>query len=87
MAIGNGEELTIMQVSLGAGLSEPALRYYEKVGLVRGCPAMEAFTGVTAETVTVLGAVACLRSAGMSVGDMRHYLSLLERGSGVHAAA
>jgi DNA-binding transcriptional MerR regulator len=33
-----------------------------------------------AETVAVLEALACLRSAGMSVGDMRHYLSLLGRG-------
>ena len=32
------------------------------------------------ETVAVLEALACLRSAGMSVGDMRHYLSLLGRG-------
>lgn len=48
MAIGNGEELTIMQVSLGTGLSEPTLRCYETASLITGCPATRAFTGVTA---------------------------------------
>lgn len=32
------------------------------------------------ETVAVLEVLACLRSAGMSVGDIRHYLSLVGRG-------
>jgi DNA-binding transcriptional MerR regulator len=35
MTIGNGDELTIMQVSLRTGLSEPTLRHYEKIVLIQ----------------------------------------------------
>ncbi|UFS58047.1 MerR family transcriptional regulator [Subtercola endophyticus] len=73
---------TIQEVSRRTGVSEPTLRYYEKIGLLGPIERDESsrhrrYTTRTVETIESLG---CLRSAGMRVEDMRHYLRLLERG-------
>lgn len=73
---------TIQEVSRRTGVSEPTLRYYEKIGLLGPIERDESsrhrrYTARTVETIESLG---CLRSAGMRVQDMRNYLRLLERG-------
>ncbi|MBP8531983.1 MerR family transcriptional regulator [Streptomyces sp. MK37H] len=78
-----GSPMTIQQVSRLSGLSEPTLRYYEKIGLI---PAVDRdrdsghrrYYPRVVETIKSLG---CLRSTGMSVRDMRAYLSLLDEGA------
>ncbi|SED50617.1 MerR family transcriptional regulator [Streptomyces melanosporofaciens] len=78
-----GSPMTIQQVSRLSGLSEPTLRYYEKIGLI---PAVDRdrdsghrrYHPTVVETIKALG---CLRSTGMSVQDMRAYLRHLDEGA------
>ncbi|MGW7621327.1 MerR family transcriptional regulator [Streptomyces antimycoticus] len=78
-----GSPMTIQQVSRLSGLSEPTLRYYEKIGLI---PAVDRdrdsghrrYHPTVVETIQALG---CLRSTGMSVQDMRAYLRHLDEGA------
>ncbi|MCX5066093.1 MerR family transcriptional regulator [Micromonospora lupini] len=84
-----GFPLTIQEMAQRSGFSEPTLRYYEKVGLLGVVPRDDSSghrrydTGL-AERVDAL---ACLRSSGMSVADMRRYLTLLAEGDREAAAA
>ncbi len=56
--------------------SESALRYYERIGLIDPVPrdSSSSHRRYAAETVDTLEALACLRSTGMSIDDMRAYL-------------
>lgn len=74
---------TIQEVSRRTGVSEPTLRYYEKIGLL-GSVRRDESSGhrrYDSRTVETIESLACLRSAGMRVEDMRNYLRLLERGN------
>ncbi|MGW5497559.1 MerR family transcriptional regulator [Streptomyces olivaceoviridis] len=79
--------LTIQEMARRSGFTEPTLRYYEKIGLL-GRVARDESSGhrrydpVTADRVEAL---ACLRSAGMTVSGMRRYLDLLARGDSAAA--
>ncbi|WP_433513633.1 MerR family transcriptional regulator [Nonomuraea sp. CA-143628] len=82
-ATGKSESVTtvsIQDVSRLSGLSEPTLRYYEKIGLIGPVPRDESsghrrYDGTAVETIEALS---CLRAAGMSVRDMRAYLRYLD---------
>ncbi|RSO08294.1 MerR family transcriptional regulator, partial [Streptomyces sp. WAC 06725] len=80
-------DLTIQEMARRSGFTEPTLRYYEKLGLL-GEVARDESSGhrrydpVTAERVVAL---ACLRSAGVTVSGMRRYLDLLARGDAAAA--
>ena len=78
---------TIQEVSRRSGLSEPTLRYYEKIGLIGPVDRDESsgHRRYSPASVEIIETLACLRSAGMSVEDMRRYLEL--RSLGVAAAA
>ncbi|MEU6598100.1 MerR family transcriptional regulator [Streptomyces flaveolus] len=79
--------LTIQEMARQSGFTEPTLRYYEKIGLL-GRVARDESSGhrrydpATAERVEAL---ACLRSAGMTVSGMRRYLDLLAQGDSAAA--
>jgi DNA-binding transcriptional MerR regulator len=78
--------LTIQDVSRRSGLSESALRYYEDVGLISPI-ARDASSGhrrYRDEDLDTLQALACLRTMGVGIEDMRTYQTNRERG---HAAA
>ncbi|MFE9914854.1 MerR family transcriptional regulator [Micromonospora sp. NPDC005553] len=80
--------LTIQEMAQRSGFSEPTLRYYEKVGLLGVVPRDDSsghrrYHSPLAERVDAL---ACLRSSGMSVADMRRYLTLLDAGDRAAAA-
>lgn len=78
--------LTIQDVSRRSGLSEPTLRYYEEVGLI-GPITRHASSGhrrYDDEDLDNLQALACLRSMGVGVEDMRTYQANRKRG---HEAA
>lgn len=67
--------LTIQDVSRRSGLSEPTLRYYEDVGLI-GPIARNASSGHRRYSETdldTLQILACLRSMGIGIEDMRTY--------------
>jgi MerR family transcriptional regulator, aldehyde-responsive regulator len=74
--------LSIQEVARRTGFSESALRYYERIGLIDPVP--RATSGshrrYAAETVDTLEALACLRSTGMGIDDMRAYLNGVAEG-------
>ncbi|HTU71993.1 MAG TPA: MerR family transcriptional regulator [Trebonia sp.] len=79
-------DLTIQEVSRRSGLSEPTLRYYEEVGLL-GPVERDPGSGhrrYSDEDVDTLQVLACLRSMGVGIGDMRTYQA--NRGRGQAAA-
>jgi DNA-binding transcriptional MerR regulator len=78
--VGDTSHLTIQEVSRLSGLSEPTLRYYEKIGLISAVERDESsghrrYGPAVVETIEALS---CLRSTGMSVQDMRAYLQHLD---------
>ncbi|MFD4791085.1 MerR family transcriptional regulator [Streptomyces sp. NPDC058459] len=74
--------LTIQEMARRSGFSEPTLRYYEKIGLL-GEVARDGSSGhrrYEPATAARVEALACLRSAGVTVSGLRRYLDLLARG-------
>lgn len=80
--VGDAALMTIQQVSRLSGLSEPTLRYYEKIGLIDRVERDEisGHRRYDKAVVETIEALSCLRSAGMSVKDMRAYLRHLDSG-------
>jgi MerR family transcriptional regulator, copper efflux regulator len=78
--------LTIQDVSRRSGLSEPTLRYYEEVGLIRPIERdpSSRHRRYREEDLDTLQALACLRAMGVGIEDMRTYQANRERG---HEAA
>jgi MerR family transcriptional regulator, aldehyde-responsive regulator len=74
--------LPIQEVARRTGFNESALRYYERIGLIAPVPRDSASSHrrYSAQTVETLEALACLRSAGMSIDDMRAYLDGVAEG-------
>jgi MerR family copper efflux transcriptional regulator len=74
--------MTIQEVALQSGLSEPTLRYYEQVGLV-GPISRDASSGhrrYGSHDLDDVQVLACLRGMGMSIEDMRTYQGNRTRG-------
>ena len=74
--------LTIQDVSRRSGLSEPTLRYYEQVGLI-GPIERDDSSGhrrYREDDLDTLQALACLRSMGVGIEDMRTYQANRARG-------
>ena len=74
--------LSIQEVARRTGFSESTLRYYERIGLIDAVPRVTSSSHrrYAAETVDTLEALACLRSTGMSIDDMRAYLEGVAEG-------
>ena len=74
--------LSIQEVARRTGFSEPTLRYYERIGLIDPVPRVTSSSHrrYAADTVDTLEALACLRSTGMSIDDMRAYLEGVAEG-------
>ncbi|WP_382306071.1 MerR family transcriptional regulator [Herbiconiux sp. UC225_62] len=74
--------LTIQDVSRRSGLSEPTLRYYEEVGLIgpiaRDPSSRHRRYGEN--DLDTVQALACLRSMGVGIDDMRTYQANRARG-------
>ena len=69
--------MTIHDVAIRSGLSEPTLRYYEEVGLI-GPIARDESSGhrrYRESDLDTLQALACLRAMGVGIDDMRTYQS------------
>lgn len=74
--------LTIQEVARRTGFSEPTLRYYERIGLFGPVPRDESsgHRCYDEQTVHTVESLACLRSSGMPIEEMRQYLELLPLG-------
>lgn len=73
---------TLQEVVLRSGLSEHTLRYYERIGLLDRVKRDDSsgHRRYTAEDVQNIETLACLRTTGMSIEDMRKYFALLKDG-------
>lgn len=74
---------TIMQAAKLSGLPESTLRYYENIGLidpVRRDPSSK-HRVYSENDVNLVTAVACLNATGLSIEDMRAYLTNRTRGA------
>ncbi len=73
---------TLQEVVQRSGLSEHTLRYYERIGLLDRVnrDRSSGHRRYTAEDVQNIETLACLRTTGMSIDDMRKYFALLKDG-------
>lgn len=73
---------TLQEVVQRSGLSEHTLRYYERIGLLDRVnrDSSSGHRRYTTEDVQNIEALACLRTTGMSIEDMRTYFALLKDG-------
>jgi DNA-binding transcriptional MerR regulator len=73
---------TLQEVVQRSGLSEHTLRYYERIGLLDRVKrdSSSGHRRYTTEDVQNIEALACLRTTGMSIDDMRKYFALLKDG-------
>ena len=73
---------TLQEVVQRSGLSEYTLRYYERIGLLDRVhrDSSSHHRRYTAEDVQNIETLACLRTTGMSIEDMRTYFALLKDG-------
>ena len=80
-------DLTIQEVSRQSGLTESALRYYERIGLIDPVPRDESsgHRRYPPKLVEAIESLSCLRSTGMSVLDMRTYVDNMRRGTAAAA--
>lgn len=79
--------LTIREVARRSGLSEHTLRYYEKIGLIRPIPRNNSsghrqYSNETAELIELL---ACLRTSGLTIAEIRAHLKANDGGPQVAA--
>jgi MerR family copper efflux transcriptional regulator len=74
--------LTIQDASRRSGLSEPTLRYYEAVGLIGPIDRdpSSRHRRYQPEDLDTLQALACLRTMGVGIKDMRTYQTNRRRG-------
>ncbi|MCV7344428.1 MerR family transcriptional regulator [Mycolicibacterium rhodesiae] len=80
-------DLTIQEVSRQSGLTESALRYYERIGLIDPVPRDDSsgHRRYPPALVNAIESLGCLRSTGMSVHDMRTYVDNIRRGAAAAA--
>jgi MerR family transcriptional regulator, aldehyde-responsive regulator len=73
---------TLQEVVQRSGLSEHTLRYYERIGLLDPVERDRSsrHRRYSEEDLWNIEALACLRTTGMSIEDMRTYFALLKDG-------
>jgi DNA-binding transcriptional MerR regulator len=73
---------TLQEVVARSGLSEHTLRYYERIGLLDPVKRDDSSNHrrYTEEDLWKIEVLACLRTTGMSLEEMRTYFTLLKNG-------
>jgi DNA-binding transcriptional MerR regulator len=76
------ETYTIHEVAQRSGLSIPTLRYYEEIGLVPDVwrDTSSGHRRYSADTLQIIESLANLHAVGMSIEEMRTYLTLRAQG-------
>ena len=73
--------LSIKDVAARFGISPHTIRYYDNMGLLPDITRDEHGARIfTQEQLEWLGIVLCMRSTGLSVSGIRHYMELVEKG-------
>jgi DNA-binding transcriptional MerR regulator len=75
---------TIMEAAKLSGLPESTLRYYETIGIIDPIKrdASSKHRVYSEADINLIVGIACLSATGMSIDDMRTYLSNADRGEG-----
>ena len=72
---------TIKQVSELTGLSIPALRYYDKEGLLPDLRRKESgYRIFSDEDLYALELIACFKQSGLQIKEIRHFMALVKEG-------
>src|SRR4051812_35620446 len=81
------EAFTVQQAAQLTGLSEHTLRYYERVGLLPPVRREDSsrHRRYSAEDISIIESLACLRAAGLPLEQMRRYIGLMPQGRGAAA--
>ena len=70
---------TIKQVSELTGLSIPALRYYDKEGLLPDLRRKESgYRIFSDEDLYALELIACFKQSGLQIKEIRHFMALVK---------
>ena len=72
--------MTIKEVSEKYKISEPTIRYYEKVGLIPYVNRQNGIRNFEEKDLKTLEFVLCLRNAGLSIDSILKYISLTDEG-------
>lgn len=77
-------EYSIQQAAELTGMSEHTLRYYERIGLLRAVRRDQSsgHRRYSADDISRMESMACLRATGMSIDQMRRYVELAPLGDG-----
>ena len=78
----NNRTYTIMEAAKLSGLPESTLRYYETIGIIDPIKrdASSKHRVYSEDDINLIVGIACLSATGMSIDDMRTYLSNAGRG-------
>ncbi|MES2630433.1 MAG: MerR family transcriptional regulator [Patescibacteria group bacterium] len=79
---GESQAYTIRETAKLTGLAESNLRYYETIGLIPSVKrdASSKYRVYSEEDVNYIVSIACLSATGMSIDDMKEYLSNVDKG-------
>ncbi len=87
MLVPVSESLTINKVAKQTGVTAHTLRYYERIGLLRGIPRAESgHRRYRSEDVRFIEFLRKLHATGMPIRRMQEYAALLRKGDGTIAA-
>lgn len=73
--------MKIAEVSEKYGISSDALRYYEKVGILKNIPRKNGIREYDETSCKKIEFVKCMREAGVEIGILCKYMDLFEQGS------
>ncbi len=79
---GSSQTYTIRETAKLTGLAESNLRYYETIGLIPNVKrdVSSKYRVYSEEDVDYIVSIACLSATGMSIDDMKAYLSNVDKG-------
>lgn len=72
--------MSIGEVARELDLSIDTLRYYEKIGLVKNINKINGKREYTDENIKDLKFILCMKSAGLSLNDIKKFLEYYEQG-------
>ena len=73
--------MKIEEVSEKYAISSDALRYYEKVGILKNIPRKNGIREYDEASCKKIEFVKCMREAGVEIGTLCRYMDLFEQGS------
>ncbi len=77
--------MKIDKVSSTLGLTKDTLRYYEKIGLIKEVKKNPSgIREYDEENIEHIKFILCMRNAGLTLKQIKHYIELFEQGDSTH---